>query len=207
LSLPRPQRDVHIETIGPVRPGESTPARVTVGDHPPKVIGLVFDSSAPKCRLEMHGVIAAQTPDERPRPYLELPQLGFSVEVRVAFAFLPNGLAAAQACWLVTGEQCQIHLSPGGWREGDLKKTAAALRWLETLPRLGGRPADPEEEALEEMVGWAREYIRRHPDTKPADIGHPELIEVSGMSPRGLSGRMHSKNITLKKIRARIQGF
>jgi hypothetical protein len=68
----------------------------------------------------------------------------------------------------------------------------------------GGRPRDDKEEALEEMDGWGREYLHRHPNARPSDIGRPELIEISGMSPSGLNKRMAEKKINLKKIRARL---
>lgn len=188
-----------------MRPGEATPARLEIDEHPPQSVDLVFDASAPACRLDLAGTIARQTPDERRRPYLELPQLSLAVEIRIARAYLPNNHASAEALWLSTGGESRIHLAPGYWRQRDLSDAAAALRWLETLPRLGGRPADPEADALKEMVNWAREYLQRHDGATPDDIGRPELLEVSGLSASGLDNRMWKKHVTLKKIRRALR--
>jgi hypothetical protein len=88
----------------------------------------------------------------------------------------------------------------------ELAQAKLALNLLDlSITPAGGRPPESDEQALDEAVGWAREWLRRHPDATPAEIGRPELQEVSGMSHSGLNKRMAEKRITLKKIRARLQ--
>jgi hypothetical protein len=97
---------------------------------------------------------------------------------------------------------------PHGW-DADFMQAGDAMRLLHLLQRppshAGGAPRMGDEEALDEAVRWAAEYLHRHPDVTIYDIGRPELQEVSFLSLDGFEHRMERKHVTLKKIRRRAR--
>jgi len=62
----------------------------------------------------------------------------------------------------------------------------------------GGRT---DKEALRDAVEWARDWLKRHPNSQPLDIGRRQLYETSGMRPKSTDNFLTRHHITLPKIR------
>jgi hypothetical protein len=179
---------------------------------PPDTVFFVTDDD--ECLGYITEYLGVPGPKDPARPYIEYERDDERLDLQIwrARVYREDRPEWLEVTWLPgTGASLVLGGLPARQTNPELWDTRCNL--LQTIPgaylftAAGGRPRDPEEDALTEMVGWAAEYLRRHPGTRIQDLGRAEVQAYSGMSLSGLNKRMAAKHITLRKIRARLQEF
>jgi hypothetical protein len=188
--------------IIPRADGPTRMALVQVEPDEPFLFPMTFAACPPE-HIELLGQAVETIPASRGRPYLSL-GAGAAIEVCVARCRLGNRLAACTVAWPATGATSTIQLGFGRWRMEDLAAIAGVVKWLETIPRLGGAPAASDRDAFEEAVRLGAEWLRENPGKSPADLKSRHLAARKAVEPRSYEKWMAAKHFGIKAVRARL---
>ena len=165
-------------------------------------------------RLDREALPPGMRAAEGPTFPLYLQDIDATVELLIwrHWASYENSPLRAERLWIPDGrERVSIRvLEPDATYNQTATERAfrglALLRGHSLLPAVARavRRARSDEEALSEVLGWARDWLQRHPDGTPLDIGHQELYETSGMTPGSTENFLARHHITLPKIRQKL---
>ena len=123
-------------------------------------------------------------------------------------AYDGDPLAAEQSWGPIASEPRTRGSGPGldgaVWERVGHAHTLLAYLYRQVGP---GHRGESSADVLDEMAGWMRDYIRRHPGTQPHEVQRNHLAEIGCMTPKSLDNKMTNHKITLKKIRRRLAEF
>lgn len=169
------------------------PLSLEVGDASPWPVG----------QLDLIGAMVAQAPAMRERPYLNLQDS--IISVYVASLVLPNGSASADIAWSRGAASSAIRFRFGKWTTRDGEAACSALRWLETLPRLGGQRAMSDAEAFQDAVRHGLEWLQDNPGAEPRGFTREELRRRRCVGPDAIKQWMRDKHFGIRDVQRELE--